>query len=77
MVTGHTNKFEAFEHDGFFYINPGSITGAYSPIDTDVKPSFLLLDVQQNSIVTYVYRLVDDEVKVERVEYKKPTTTAG
>jgi vacuolar protein sorting-associated protein 29 len=33
MVTGHTHKFEAFEHDGYFYINPGSITGAFSPLD--------------------------------------------
>lgn len=30
LITGHTHKFEAFEFDGKFFINPGSITGAYS-----------------------------------------------
>lgn len=33
MITGHTHKFEAFEHDGKFFVNPGSITGAYSPLE--------------------------------------------
>ena len=53
LVTGHTHKFDALEHDGYFYINPGSITGAFTPLDGDVRPSFLLLDVQQTSIVTH------------------------
>jgi len=30
MITGATHKFEAFEADGKFYVNPGSATGAYS-----------------------------------------------
>ena len=32
LITGHTHKFEAYEHDGKFFINPGSATGAYNPI---------------------------------------------
>lgn len=31
LITGHTHKFEAYEHDGKFFINPGSATGAYNP----------------------------------------------
>ncbi len=38
---------------------------------SEVIPSFALLDVQGDSIVTYLYRLVDDQVKVERVNFKK------
>jgi vacuolar protein sorting-associated protein 29 len=30
------------------------------------------MDVQGASLVTYVYRLVGDEVKVEKMEFKKP-----
>lgn len=30
LVSGHTHVFEAFEYEGRFFINPGSITGAYS-----------------------------------------------
>lgn len=33
MITGHTHKFEAFEHENRFYINPGSATGAFNPLD--------------------------------------------
>lgn len=33
LITGHTHKFEAFEHENKFYINPGSATGAYSALD--------------------------------------------
>lgn len=39
---------------------------------SDPIPSFVLMDVQGNSVVTYVYKLIDDEVKVEKLEYKRP-----
>ena len=32
LLFGHTHKFEAYEHEGKFYINPGSATGAYHPM---------------------------------------------
>lgn len=32
LITGHTHTFEAYEYQNKFYINPGSATGAYSPI---------------------------------------------
>ncbi|GAB6028595.1 Vacuolar protein sorting-associated protein 29 [Chamberlinius hualienensis] len=71
IITGHTHKFEAYEHEGKFYINPGSATGAYSPLESDVIPSFVLMDIQSSTVVTYVYQLIGTEVKVERIEYKK------
>ncbi|KAI8875850.1 Metallo-dependent phosphatase, partial [Backusella circina FSU 941] len=73
LLSGHTHKFEAYEYNGRFFINPGSATGAYSsiPDTTEPIPSFVLMDVQNNSVVTYVYKLIDDEVKVEKLEYKK------
>ena len=33
LITGHTHKFEAFEHESKFFINPGSATGAYNALD--------------------------------------------
>ncbi|KAF6037941.1 hypothetical protein EB796_003743 [Bugula neritina] len=71
LISGHTHKFDAFEHEQKFYINPGSATGAYHPLDTDITPSFVLLDIQQSSVVAYVYKLQKDEVQVERIEYSK------
>lgn len=37
----------------------------------NVTPSFVLMDIQNTTVVTYVYQLVGDDVKVERIEYKK------
>lgn len=71
LITGHTHKFQAYEFEGKFYINPGSATGAYSALESNVIPSFVLMDIQSSSVVIYVYQLIGDEVKVERNEYKK------
>lgn len=32
LVTGHTHRFDAFEREGRFFVNPGSATGAWSPV---------------------------------------------
>lgn len=71
LISGHTHKFEAYEHENRFYINPGSATGAYNALETTITPSFVLMDIQSTIVVTYVYQLIGDEVKVERIEYKK------
>ena len=73
LITGHTNKFEAYEHENKFYVNPGSATGAYSALDSEIIPSFILMDIQSATVVTYVYQLEGQEVKVERIEYQKST----
>ena len=32
LISGHTHVFGAYESDGKLYINPGSATGAFSPM---------------------------------------------
>ncbi|KAI8384577.1 vacuolar protein sorting-associated protein 29-like protein [Radiomyces spectabilis] len=73
LLSGHTHQFEAFENNGRFFINPGSATGAYSasPSVSESIPSFVLMDIQGSVVVTYVYKLIENEVKVEKLEYKK------
>uniref|UniRef100_A0A1I8AQS6 Vacuolar protein sorting-associated protein 29 n=1 Tax=Steinernema glaseri TaxID=37863 RepID=A0A1I8AQS6_9BILA len=71
LISGHTHQCKVYEKEGIFFINPGSATGAFSTIAENVEPSFTLMDVQTESIVTYLYRLVDDDVKVERITFKK------
>ncbi|KAG9335385.1 hypothetical protein JZ751_005307, partial [Albula glossodonta] len=68
LISGHTHKFEAFENENKFYINPGSATGAYSALESNIIPSFVLMDIQASTVVTYVYQLIGDDVKVERIE---------
>eukprot|EP00617_Octactis_speculum_P013657 CAMPEP_0185768138 /NCGR_PEP_ID=MMETSP1174-20130828/47753_1 /TAXON_ID=35687 /ORGANISM="Dictyocha speculum, Strain CCMP1381" /LENGTH=193 /DNA_ID=CAMNT_0028452699 /DNA_START=44 /DNA_END=625 /DNA_ORIENTATION=- len=71
LVTGHTHKNEVNEYEGKWFINPGSITGAYSALESDVTASFILLAVQGNKVVTYVYELRDDKVEVSKSEFQK------
>ncbi|RSH87329.1 Vacuolar protein sorting-associated protein 29 [Saitozyma podzolica] len=73
LISGGTHRFEAFEFEGRFFVNPGSATGAWSGLwNGDATPSFALMDVQGPVIVTYVYQLVEGEVKVDKVEYRRP-----
>lgn len=39
--------------------------------DSDPIPSFALLDIQGSVVVTYVYQLIDGEVRVEKIEWRK------
>ncbi|KAJ1920627.1 Vacuolar protein sorting-associated protein 29 [Mycoemilia scoparia] len=71
LLTGHTHRFEAYEDQGRFYINPGSATGSYSPYEPRPVPSFVLMDIQGTKAIIYVYQLIDNEVKVDRIEYQK------
>lgn len=49
LLWGGTHKFEAYELEGKFFVNPGSATGAFSTLwGSDVEeptPSFCLMDV--------------------------------
>ncbi|KAI0341324.1 Metallo-dependent phosphatase [Trametopsis cervina] len=39
-------------------------------------PSFALMDIQGPVVVTYVYQLIEGEVRVEKIEYRKNTEVA-
>lgn len=49
LLWGGTHRFEAFEMEGRFFVNPGSATGAlstgYWPEGENPTPSFCLMDV--------------------------------
>ncbi|KKK13799.1 vacuolar protein [Aspergillus ochraceoroseus] len=80
LLWGGTHRFEAFEMEGRFFVNPGSATGAlstgYWPEGEDPTPSFCLMDIQGDVLVLYVYQLKTDAngaetVAVEKVSYRK------
>ena len=78
-----TCRFEAYEMEGKFFVNPGSATGAVSWVDGTLGsdeegaddgsvPSFVLMDVQGDVLVLYVYQLKKDgNVGVEKVSFRK------
>lgn len=39
-------------------------------LNREATPSFALLDIQGPIVVTYVYQLIEGEVRVEKVEYR-------
>jgi len=71
LISGHTHRNEVNHFDGKWFINPGSITGAYSSLTPEVFPSFILLAVQGSKVVTYVYELHGGEVKIQKSEFQK------
>lgn len=75
LITGHTHKNEVYEYEKNYIINPGSATGAYSAHTTDVVPSFVLMAIKGDKVVTYVYELRDGEVNVSRSEFVKSLTS--
>ena len=54
LLWGGTHKFEAYELEGKFFVNPGSTTGATSsgrPVfGVEASPSFCLMDVSDLSL---------------------------
>ncbi|KAK5094736.1 Vacuolar protein sorting-associated protein 29 [Exophiala xenobiotica] len=86
LLWGGTHKFEAYELEGKFFVNPGSATGAFSTNwgagDEEPVPSFCLMDVQGDVLVLYVYQLRTDangneNVAVEKVSYRRQAPPAA
>jgi vacuolar protein sorting-associated protein 29 len=73
LVSGHTHQNEVVLQDDHYFINPGSITGAYSSLTPDPTPSFVLLAIQDAKLVCYVYELKEGEVEVSKTEFTKAT----
>ena len=65
--------------EGKLFINPGSATGAFNPalkLDEEAVPSFVLMDIQGVNVVTYVYELHGEEVKVKKIEHTQSAPQA-
>eukprot|EP00798_Chlamydomonas_sp_ICE-L_P015927 gene15927-22060_t len=78
LVTGHTHEHKIVKNGDRLQINPGSATGAYHSMKHDVRPSFVLMDVDGSKANLYVYQLVADKVQVEKIDFqlKQPAQAA-
>ena len=83
LITGHTHKHQVSERGGKWFLNPGSISGAYSSFEGggeggEVIPSFILLAVQGKKVMCYVYEEKEPgEVEVSKVEFIKGQPAAA
>ena len=73
LLSGHTHEINVKVIDNKLYINPGSISGAFSDIVADPSPSFVLMVLQGTEAIIYLYVLNDRTQKfdVNKIEYSK------
>jgi len=71
LVSGHTHQNQIVQYDGKYFINPGSATGAYSSTNSNPRPSFILIAVQGDEVVAFIYELINEEINVQRIEFTK------
>lgn len=61
LLSGGTHVTRISEFGSNLFVNPGSITGATSPTELVVVPSFVLLDIHDKTVTTFTYRYDPDE----------------
>lgn len=73
LVSGHTHQIDIKVKESKFYINPGSISGAFSYLIADPNPSFVLMVLQGEEAIVYLYILNDKSQKFEvsKIEFSK------
>ena len=71
LVSGYTHKLSVNLKENKLYLNPGSISGALSPLNEDCVPSFILIVLQGEDATIYSYVLSDKSKKFEvgQIEY--------
>lgn len=75
LLSGHTHCFDLKNKDGKFYLNPGSISGAFSSLNPSPSPSFILMVLLGEEATIYVYAL--NEGKKGKFEVSKLEFTKG
>jgi len=73
LLSGHTHQIGVQVKEKKFYINPGSISGAFSHLIADPNPSFILMILQGEEAIVYLYVLNDKSQKFElsKIEFSK------
>ena len=73
LISGHTHKISINVKDNALFLNPGSFTGAFSPLIEDSIPSFILMVLTGDEAIIYLYTLNDKNKKfdVAKYDYKK------
>ena len=73
LLHGNTHEISVKILDNKLYINPGSISGAFSNCIADPSPSFVLMVLQGTEAIIYLYVLNDRTQKfdVNKIEFTK------
>lgn len=57
LISGHNHQMKLSKVDNVTLLNPGSLTGAFSPLTQDIVPSFLIIEFKPTSLVIYPYEI--------------------
>ena len=57
LITGHTHRNTTRTYESSWFLNPGSMTGAYSSLQSETVPSFILMSIKDDQVTNYVYEL--------------------
>ena len=68
-ITNTKLRLDCKGKDNILYINPGSFTGAFSPLIEDTIPSFILMVLTGDEAIVYVYTLNDRNKKFDVIKY--------
>lgn len=69
LAFGGGHRAGVFQYNGKLFVNPGSATGAFTPDDPEVRPSFILIKLQGTSAQVFTYFLSDEgETQVKKAE---------
>ncbi len=71
LVSGYTHQLSINTKENKLYLNPGSLSGALSPLMEECAPSFILMALQGEEATIYTYVLNDKNKKFEvgQMEY--------
>ena len=72
LISGHSHEIKYTKYKDVHLLNPGSITGAYSSLNLDASPAFIILEVKANDVVVYSYFLSEGELKCVDTKFDKP-----
>ena len=73
LISGQTHKSDISKYDGKYFINPGSATGSYSALNSTNTASFVVMQMQTESVSCFLYELRGDDLNVSKVELNKLT----
>lgn len=67
LIYGHSHENTIDKYNDKYLINPGSFTGAYSTLASEVNPCFSLLTFQGDEITVYAYELSDELIVTKTI----------
>jgi vacuolar protein sorting-associated protein 29 len=68
LISGFTHINGVYNFEGKWFINPGTLTGAFSSLSNNPSPSFMLLLTVEDSATLYLYEL---DVNTKNFDVKK------